>query len=63
MSNPVPEGKVVVMVPKNSEPQSTVAMVWKGDFQWKDKYRMGFDDGSAGNKMQGTRKIRAECTV
>ncbi len=38
-----PEGKVVVMVPKNSEPQSMVAMVWKGDFKWKDKYRMGFN--------------------
>ena len=37
-----PAGKVVVDVPKNSEPQSLVAMVWKGDFKWKDKYRQGF---------------------
>jgi zinc protease len=37
-----PEGLVVVDVPKNSEPQSTVAMVWKGDFRWKDKERLGF---------------------
>ena len=37
-----PAGKVVVEVPKNSEPQSLVAMVWKGDFKWKDKYRQGF---------------------
>ncbi len=29
-----PKGLVVVDVPKNSEPQSTVAMVWKGDFKW-----------------------------
>ena len=37
-----PEGKVVVDVPKNSEPQSLVAMVWKGDFKWKDKPRQEF---------------------
>jgi zinc protease len=37
-----PKGKVVVDVPKNSEPQSMVAMVWKGDFKWKDKTRQGF---------------------
>jgi zinc protease len=37
-----PKGLVVVNVPKNSEPQSTVAMVWKGDFKWKDKDRQGF---------------------
>ena len=37
-----PKGLTIVDVPKNSEPQSTVAMVWKGDFKWKDKYRMGF---------------------
>jgi zinc protease len=37
-----PKGLTVVDVPKNSEPQSTVAMVWKGDFKWKDKYRQGF---------------------
>ncbi len=36
-----PEGKVIVDVPKNSEPQSLVAMVWKGDFKWKDNYRHG----------------------
>ena len=32
-----PKGLVVVDVPKNSEPQSTVAMVWKGDFKWNPK--------------------------
>jgi zinc protease len=37
-----PKGKIVVNVPKNSEPQSQVAMVWKGDFKWNDKYRQGF---------------------
>jgi len=37
-----PKGKVIVEVPKNSEPQSSVAMVWKGDFKWKDKDRLGF---------------------
>jgi zinc protease len=37
-----PEGLVDVTVPKNSEPQSQVAMVWKGDFKWQDKYRQGF---------------------
>ena len=37
-----PKGKVVVDVPKNSEPQSMVAMVWNGDFKWKDKNRQGF---------------------
>jgi zinc protease len=37
-----PKGKVVVDVPKNSEPQSLVAMVWKGDFKWKDKSRQAF---------------------
>ncbi len=37
-----PKGKVVVEVPKNSEPQSMVAMVWKGDFKWKDKPRQEF---------------------
>jgi zinc protease len=37
-----PKGLVVVDVPKNSEPQSTVAMVWKGNFKWKDKDRQGF---------------------
>jgi zinc protease len=37
-----PEGLVEVDVPKNSEPQSLVAMVWKGDFKWKDKTRQGF---------------------
>ncbi|MCX6322372.1 MAG: insulinase family protein [Bacteroidia bacterium] len=37
-----PKGLVVVDVPKNSEPQSTVAMIWKGDFKWKDKDRQGF---------------------
>lgn len=37
-----PKGRVVVDVPKNSEPQSFVAMVWKGDFKWDDKSRQGF---------------------
>ena len=37
-----PKGLVVVEVPKNSEPQSSVAMVWKGDFKWNDKERQGF---------------------
>jgi len=37
-----PEGKVIADVPKNSEPQSRVAMIWNGDFRWKDKYRQGF---------------------
>lgn len=37
-----PKGLVDVTVPKNSEPQSQVAMVWKGDFKWQDKYRQGF---------------------
>jgi zinc protease len=37
-----PEGKVIVEVPKNSEPQSQVAMVWDGKFKWKPKDRQGF---------------------
>ena len=37
-----PKGLVIVDVPKNSEPQSTVAMVWEGDFKWKDRDRQGF---------------------
>ena len=37
-----PKGLLEVNVPKNSEPQSTVAMVWKGDFKWNDKDRQGF---------------------
>jgi zinc protease len=37
-----PSGKVVVDVPKNSEPQSQVVMVWKGDFKWKPTDRQGF---------------------
>ncbi len=37
-----PKGLVKVDVPKNSEPQSLVAMVWKGDFKWKERYRTGF---------------------
>ena len=37
-----PSGKTVVDVPKNSEPQSQVAMVWKGDFKWKPDDRQGF---------------------
>ena len=34
---PFPKGLVVVDVPKNSEPQSSVAMVWKGNFKWNEK--------------------------
>ena len=37
-----PKGQVIVNVPKNSEPQSQVAMVWKGKFRWKPKERQGF---------------------
>jgi len=37
-----PEGRVEVDVPRNSEPQSMVAMVWNGDFRWKDAERQGF---------------------
>ncbi len=37
-----PEGKVVVDVPKNSEQQSRVAMVWEDDFRWKSGDRIGF---------------------
>jgi len=37
-----PDGKVITDVPLNSEPQSRVAMIWNGDFRWKDKYRQGF---------------------
>jgi zinc protease len=37
-----PNGLVVVEVPKNSEPQSQVAMIWKGDFNWNDEDRQGF---------------------
>jgi zinc protease len=37
-----PKGLIVVDVPKNSEPQSSVAMVWKGDFKWNDNDRQYF---------------------
>ena len=37
-----PKGQIIVDVPKNSEPQSLVAMVWKGDFKWKYKDRLTF---------------------
>jgi len=37
-----PKGLVYVDVPKNSEPQSFVSMVWKGDFNWKDPDRQEF---------------------
>ena len=37
-----PKGLINVDVPRNSEPQSSVAMVWKGDFKWNDKDRQGF---------------------
>jgi zinc protease len=39
---PFPKGLLVVDVPKNSEPQSTVAMVWKGDFKWNEKNSQAF---------------------
>ncbi len=42
MTPDFPESKVIVDVPKNSEPQSQVAMVWDGDFKWKLKDRQGF---------------------
>lgn len=37
-----PSGLVDIEVPKNSEPQSLVAMVWKGDFKWKTVDRQAF---------------------
>lgn len=37
-----PENLVKVEVPKNSEPQSQVAMYWRGSFKWNDKERLGF---------------------
>ncbi len=37
-----PEGRVEVDVPRNSEQQSMVAMVWNGDFRWKDSERQSF---------------------
>ena len=37
-----PGGITKVRVPENSEPQSQVAMVWKGDFKWKTDDRQGF---------------------
>jgi zinc protease len=37
-----PKNLVVVDVPKNSEPQGQVAMIWKGDFKWNDKDRQAF---------------------
>ena len=37
-----PAGKVIVDVPKNSEPQSKVTMVWEGDFKWKERDRTAF---------------------
>ena len=33
-----PEGRIEVELPANSEPQSRVAMIWNGDFKWKEKY-------------------------
>lgn len=38
-----PNGKVIADVPKNSEPQSRVAMIWNGDFRWKENNRIGFE--------------------
>jgi zinc protease len=37
-----PDGRVIVDVPKNSEPQGMVAMIWNGDFRWKPYDRQGF---------------------
>jgi zinc protease len=37
-----PKGLVYVEVPRNSEPQSQVAMVWKGDFTYSEKERQCF---------------------
>jgi len=37
-----PSGKVIVNVPKNSEQQSQVAMVWKGDLKWKPEIRQSY---------------------
>jgi zinc protease len=37
-----PKGFLSIDIPKNSEPQSYVAMVWKGDFKWNDRDRQGF---------------------
>jgi zinc protease len=37
-----PKGLVNVEVPRNSEPQSSVAMVWKGDYVWNDNDRRYF---------------------
>ncbi len=37
-----PKGLTYVEVPKNSEPQSQVAMVWKGNFKWNDADREEF---------------------
>lgn len=37
-----PKGLVRVEVPKNSEPQGQVAMVWKGKFRWNDNNRQAF---------------------
>ena len=37
-----PKGLINITVPKNSEPQSYVAMVWKGDFKWTVKDRQCF---------------------
>jgi zinc protease len=42
VSPPFPKGVLNVEVPKNSEPQSYVAMVWKGNFNWTDKDRQCF---------------------
>ena len=38
-----PKGLITVDIPKNSEPQSSVAMVWQGDFKWNYKDRQGFN--------------------
>jgi zinc protease len=37
-----PDGKIVVEVPRNSEPQSSVAMVWKDEFKWTIEDRQSF---------------------
>ncbi|MCK7540231.1 MAG: hypothetical protein MZV63_59720 [Marinilabiliales bacterium] len=38
---------MLVEVPKNSEPQSSVAMVWKDDFKWTIEDRQAIHDANA----------------
>ncbi len=37
-----PTGLIKIDVPRNSEPQGSVAMIWKGSFNWNDRDRLGF---------------------